>query len=370
MAEVIKEQTKVYRHIVRQANGTVKEVESTSADDIIEEDFDKIPIIDVGGMFSDDISERKKVGLLICEAAEKVGFMYFKNHHVPQETLDMIFNEAKRFFAKPLEKKMEIFRDAVPDKTGKTNYEGYHPIGQFNVHKRKFNDCYEALNFSEERKYDPEPQPPLEGDYCYENKFPEDDPQLKENVFKYHGTILTLARKMCGVVALGLNLPENYFEEDLKYPICGGRLIHYPTQEGSPEEQNGIGAHIDFSFLTFLLQDSVGGLQVMNKRGQWVKATPIDGTFVVNVGDILTRYTNGKFLGTVHRVVNTSGKERYSIPIFLYPSRNAVMKPLPTCIKEGESPKFEVTTVGECVDWHLARVTALKALKAVAEKQE
>lgn len=362
MAAEVAAPPKTFRHIVRLDNGTVEEVETTQADDVIEEDFDRIPIIDVGGMFSEDVQERKKVGLLIREAAEKVGFMYFKNHQVPKEITDMVFSEAKRFFGQPLEKKMEIFRDGV-DESGERNYEGYHPVGQFNTHKRKMNDCYEALNFSEEREYDPEPQPPLEGDYSYKNKFPKDDPALKENIFKYHATILTLARKMCGVVALGLDLPEDYFSEDLKYPMCGGRLIHYPSQEGSAEDQNGIGAHIDFSFLTFLLQDQVGGLQVLNKRGQWVRAPPIEGTFVVNVGDILTRYTNGKFLGTIHRVINTTGAERYSIPIFLYPSRRAVMNPVPTCLAPGEKPKYPITTVGECVDWHVARVTALKALK-------
>lgn len=176
-----------------------------------------------------------------------------------------------------------------------------------------------------------------------------------------------LGRKLIGILALALNLPETYFDDFVRTPGCLGRLLHYPAQP--PDAASlGIGAHADIECLTFLAQGSdLSCLQVLNKSGQWIEAPPIPGTLVVNLGDMLCRCSNNRFLSTVHRVINKTGMERYSVPVFFGFCRSwqngrclnrdlitaceaydAMIETAPTCLKEGEEVKFPPISAGEC----------------------
>jgi isopenicillin N synthase-like dioxygenase len=128
-------------------------------------------------------------------------------------------------------------------------------------------------------------------------------------------------------------------------------MMYYPSQEGplNPSRM-GVGAHTDHESFTILAQDDVvQALQVRNRRGQWIDAPPLPGTFVVNIGDQMARWTNGAFASTLHRVYNASGRARYSIPTFVGANADAVIQALPSCVSEDNPPKFEPVVAGEYV---------------------
>jgi isopenicillin N synthase-like dioxygenase len=160
--------------------------------------------------------------------------------------------------------------------------------------------------------------------------------------------VLALARTLIGAIALSLGLPQDYFEYLQRKPITIQRILRYPPQMGKvTQEEIGIGAHTDYGFLTVLSQDAVGGLQVRNRAGDWVTAPPVEGTFIVNIGDLVQTLTNDRYTSTMHRVINTSGLERYSIPFFIDLDFDAIVEPVPTCVSEALPAKYEAYTCGQ-----------------------
>lgn len=124
---------------------------------------------------------------------------------------------------------------------------------------------------------------------------------------------MKLARRLVRVFALALDLPEEYFDSLTTYPGSDGVFNYYPGVLGAQaalDEDIGLGSHTDLQCFTLLWQDSLGGLQVLTKDGQWIKASPVPETFVVNIGDYLMRLTNDRFQSTVHRVYNRSSLDR------------------------------------------------------------
>jgi len=127
--------------------------------------------------------------------------------------------------------------------------------------------------------------------------------------------------------ALGLGLKEDFFLQTTGKPLSRASLVYYPHQEETNPNQFGVGPHTDFGTLTLLCQDQVGGLQVQDVNGQWLEATPIEGSLVVNVGDLLSHWTAGAYKSTPHRVINSSGYERLSIVLAYDPNPETVIDP-------------------------------------------
>jgi isopenicillin N synthase-like dioxygenase len=136
-------------------------------------------------------------------------------------------------------------------------------------------------------------------------------------------------------------LPEDYFAGGLAEPSCTVRLLHYPPHPAQASaNQLGAGTHADWGLITLLLQDDVGGLEVRNAAGQWLRADPIDGTFVINLADLVPRITNGLYHSTMHRVLNNvSGRDRYSVATFFNPSYTSRFDVVPTCRPENFIPE-------------------------------
>lgn len=188
---------------------------------------------------------------------------------------------------------------------------------------------------------------------------------------EYYTHMHTLAREVLSVIALTLDLPEDYFQPFTTGAVATLRYLHYPPQPPTSDEKltRGIGAHTDFGSITLLMQDEVDGLQVYEKStNEWLdvspppslplfrltnlrfaQVTPIPGAYVVNLGNMFMRWSNDLYISNLHRVINKSGKERYSVPFFFSGHPDYVIDCLPNCRKEGESKKYEPITVMDCV---------------------
>ena len=212
-------------------------------------------------------------------------------------------------------------------------------------------DLYEAYNWNYNAANDPD-EP--DSSIAEINLWPENLPQFKETLCAYQSEMISFARKLTRTFALALHLPEKSFDDMVKRPEAGVRIVHYPRQEASRDDQNGIGAHTDVEYFTIITADTEG-LEVLSKSGRWIKVKPIPGSFVVNIADCFMRQTNDFFVSTVHRVINESGRERYSVPFFWGLNRQTVLDPIPTCVSEECPNKYPIMTAGEYYLWRTRR---------------
>ncbi len=296
----------------------------------------EIPVIDMA-------DEPAQVVRRIGGACRDTGFFYVANHGVPEALIAQAFAEAKRFFALPSKQKAEIAIEKS------ASHRGWFSIGGENLDPAKqgqAGDLKEGIKIG--RDLSPEhplvrAATPLHGP----NQWP-DLPGWHAVMQEYYGAMEALGRRLMQAFASALGLEPNYFDRWLTTPMTTLGPLRYPPQRGRISEARlGAGAHTDYGCLTILAQDNAGGLQIRDRAGRWVEAPPLPGTFVVNIGDMMERWTNGVFTSTRHRVINISGLERYSLPFFFDPDFVAPVECLPTCLAPGEAPKFPPTTAGQ-----------------------
>lgn len=298
--------------------------------------FDTIPVIDLAPLL--DGNDRQKVAKDIRWALSNVGFIYVKNHGISQSTIDDAFAQSRRFFDLPLEEKM-----ALHVSNSGVAMRGYIEIFGENSDPKRTKDLKECFELGPERPGEPTP-------FFGSNQWPEGrgSTEFQKTIYGFHEAMKDLSFKILEGIALSLDLPKDYFESRMNDPISLQRLLHYPPQTGSIDESViGIGAHSDYGSLTILAQDDVGGLQVMNRDGVWVEGPPMPGTFVINIGDLLQRLTNDVYLANLHRVVNTSGRERYSMPFFIDADYDAVITPLASCVSADNPLKYDPVMCGK-----------------------
>lgn len=306
--------------------------------------FTSLPIIDISGLFSASLSDRKKVAFEIRSAATTAGFFYVIGHGIAREERDALCRVAKRFFARPVTEKMRSFIGQS------SNHTGYVPEGEEVFYGQK-PDRKEAYDIS----IDAAPGTPLPDGRPTPMLGPvqwPDDREFREVVGGYYSAVSSLARRMFCGFALALDLPEDYFEAHLKCPPSQLRLIHYPHQPDAPADQPGIGAHTDYECFT-ILTGTAPGLEVMNGAGEWIDAPPIPDAYVINIGDLLEAWSNGVFIATSHRVRKVK-EERYSFPFFATCDYHTVVAPLPQFVTPERPAKFEPIVSGE----HLLAQTA------------
>jgi len=306
--------------------------------------LDAIPLIDLGPFRGDDAAARREVARRIGEACRNIGFFYVTNHGIPEALIQRTLAEAKRFFALPPELKAEIAIEKS------ACHRGWFRIGGENLDpakQKEAGDLKEGIKIGRDL---PQDHPlvraglPLHGP----DQWPSGLPGWKETMLECYGALSDLGRAIMRAFALALDLPETWFDRWLTGPMATLGPLHYPPQSGRiTEARLGAGAHTDFGCLTILWQDDAGGLQVKNLSGQWIDAPPIAGSFVVNVGDMMARWSNDLFTSTYHRVINTSGRDRYSMPFFFDPDFNADLTALPTCVGPGRPAKYPPTTGGQ-----------------------
>ncbi|KAI0698155.1 Clavaminate synthase-like protein [Cytidiella melzeri] len=312
-----------------------------------EASFDQIPIIDLANAQSPDTTERMQLAAKIRDACINVGFLYVKNHGIPEEIIQRAFVATQEFFSLPDSQKMEV------DNKKTANFKGYNAVLASNNDPAGAGDMHEGFEFGweeitpknndEKRAHD--------GVMAGGNIWPSGLPSFRQSALTYYHAAVELGKRLFPLFALALELPEDYFEDKTRNAAALMRVLHYPPQAGPVDERViGIGAHTDFECFTILWQQpGIQALQVLNAQKQWIDAPPIPGTFVVNLGDQFARWTNDVFKSTVHRAVNRSGVRRYSIPLFFGTDYDVRLEPIPTCVSDDRPPKYEVVTAGEYV---------------------
>lgn len=280
----------------------------------------EIPIIDFAGARTGNPAALRGIAAEIHRACTTVGFFYIANHGIPAETIERVAAAAREFFAFPVETKRQASANA--------NHRGFHAQGDALMYGARQPDCKEFYSIGLELPAD-DPNvlagEPLRGP----NNWPSFMPELRPALYGYYKEVGACGAALLRAVALSLDLDENFFADKYTKPLQRTQIIYYPPQPpASEEEQFGVAPHSDYGCITLLWQDDNGGLQVRSlDKKRWVDARPIPGTLVVNVGDLLARWTNGRFSSTVHRVINASGRRRHSIATFFDPNFATVVDP-------------------------------------------
>ncbi|KIO02790.1 hypothetical protein M404DRAFT_147420 [Pisolithus tinctorius Marx 270] len=296
-------------------------------------------ISDLSNATSRDPALRRSLAADIRDACVSVGFFYVKNHGISEEVISKAVSAAERFFSLPTETKMKLDIHASP------NFKGYTALLGENVNLNNKGDLHEAFDFGWESD-----KTACSGAMVGKNVWPDNLPGFREDVLAYYDAALRLGVLLFPLFALALDLPEDFFGDKVTKQGAIGRLLHYPPQPLQPMEGvEGIGAHTERFFTILWQQDNTPALQVMNTNGKWIDATPIPGTLVLNLGDQLARWTNDVFKSTVHRAINSTGKRRYSIPLFFGIDYNVRLEPIPGCVSPDNPAKYEVVTAGEYV---------------------
>ncbi len=266
------------------------------------------------------------------------GFLYITDHGISEHLRQSVFAQARRFFALDPELKAQLHYDKSPSKRG------WEPLRGQVLEAGAPPDLKEGFYLGNDAPADDAHV--IEGLFTHApNQWPEGLPGFRETLESYTAQMEALCARTMGVLALALNLPEHHFDGFCRGAISNLKLLHYPPQPANPlPDEKGCGAHTDYGAITYLLQDEVGGLQVWDQDDGWIDAPPVPGSYVLNLGDLIARWTNDRFRSTLHRVINRSGRERYSIPYFFTGRPDHQIVCLPNCLAPGERPKYAPTT--------------------------
>lgn len=287
-----------------------------------------IPVIDYGPYFAGEPGALERLAGEVAHACEHIGFFYALNHGVADQIVERAFAASRRFFALPHEQKLALRLDQ--------NNIGYLPInasvqGASTVHKATKPNQNESFFISHDRGPDhPDviAKKPLRG----RNQWPADMPGLRADMTAYFAALGAMCDRMLPPFAVALGMPSGcfapYFTDEAHATL---RFLHYPPQDMTEDNTFGQGPHTDNSFMTALARTDVPGLAVRLPSGEWFPPPVIPGTFLINLGNIMRRWSNDRFLSTPHGVSNDSGVDRYSIAYFHSPNPDRVIECLPSC---------------------------------------
>ena len=321
--------------------------------------FRTLPVVDVSGLSSPSRDVRMAAARALGKAAREAGFFYVTGHKVTRALREGLLAQAKALFSLSYDEKMKwyIGRSGV-------RHRGYVPEGEEGFYGQTTADHKEAFDLCNEV---PESDPdvvagtPLMGP----NVWP-DLPGFKEDVTAYYKAAFGLGCTLLKGFALSLGLPGDAFDRFVTKPPSQLRLIHYPYDPAVPADKAGIGAHTDYEIFTILMP-TAPGLEVMNGKGEWIDAPPVEDAFVVNIGDMMEIWTNGAFVATSHRVRKVA-EERYSFPLFFSADYHTRVEPLAPFVSPSSPPRYQPLVAGE----HLFAQTAqtFRHLKEKVERGE
>lgn len=312
-----------------------------------------IPVLDVGPYLGGERGAEQTLTLQLRQAQQNIGFFFLRNHGLSERLLERTFAAVEDFFTLPLKSKLALTADE--------SFTGYIPISgsllkNSYVGTNTKPDLTETLNFMRDFP-DDNPYVMAGRKMMGPNKWPRELPWLKPIIEEYMKESIRLAYKLLPIYALALGVSADYFDDKFDDPSVNCRAGHYPPLPAS-DDQFGLGAHTDLGFLTLLPQSKVGGLEVQTLEGEWISAPMMPGHILVNGGDMLARFSNGRFLATPHRVLPNRGPQhRYSIPIFFQPNFSTVVAPMDACIDADHPSLFEPVRFGDYRQWYVSQVS-------------
>ncbi|SME99238.1 Isopenicillin N synthase [Tistlia consotensis] len=318
--------------------------------------FTSIPVIDIEGLARGSEAAIGQVAEQIRAACTDVGFFYIVNHGIEPAVIEAAMESSREFFHLPLEEKRKVAAGA--------SHRGYNALGKALMDGAELPDFKEFFQVGLELPAD-DPDvlagQPLRGS----NLWPERPAAFRPAMSRYYDAIGEVGRVLLRGVAVSLGRPGDFFDSRYAKPLQRTQVVYYPrlTAAEGPD-RFGVAPHSDFGCITLLYQDSSGGLEVQNLTGDWVAGPPLEGALVINVGDLLERWSNRHFVSTKHRVINRSGHERLSIATFFDPDYTALIDPAE--LWTDEAPLFEPTTAGDHIMGRIQRSFGYGAKKAEA----
>ncbi len=308
----------------------------------------EIPILDLGPYLGGATGARERVAAELGRACQETGFFFISGHGVAPDLVDRVFAASAEFHGQPLAAK-----EALPANEHNIGYMAYKAsisrASKVYEGERKPNL---VAAFFLKRDLAPE-HPDVVANKRFRglNQWPPKLPGFRETCVAYMTALEELAKSMLPLSAIALDLEPDFFDQDLAEPQFSLRLSQYPPAE--PEDnQFGLAAHTDSSFLTLLAQNQVPGLQIRRADGEWIDAPVLADTFLVNSGDMLRRWSNHRFLSTPHRAMASApDADRYAIPFFFDASIDYPMHCLPSCQGPDNPPRYEPTTYADYMLW-------------------
>ena len=305
-----------------------------------------IPVIDLAGYLAGAPGARERLAAELRAALETIGFFILVDHGVPRDLITRTFAEARRFHAQPAAAKLALRMNE--------HNNGYMAMGRYAVWTSEVNandkpDLNEAFFTKRERP----PHDPLVKSgrrFAGPNRWPQDLPGFRDTVLAYTDAVDALGRRLMPACAVALDLPPDTFDAAFAESQFSFRLSHYPPVAAEPN-QFGIAPHTDANFLTFLAQTEVPGLQLRLPAGEWLDVPYVPDSFAVNSGDMMSRWTNGRFKSTPHRALPPVGRPRYAIPFFLGPHLDTEIACLPSCQGPDRPAKFPPITYDAYLHW-------------------
>jgi isopenicillin N synthase-like dioxygenase len=278
-----------------------------------------IPTIDISPLRDAGSPERAQVVQQILGACTDIGFLSITGTGIAPDVPDQVRTCCRAIFA--VEEKSKWDQAITRD-----NYRGFIPMGFFTPNDGSGKaDKYEGYKLH----FETAPDDPVRTDCALygPNRWPVETPQARDILLSYWGQLDQVTDLLLGALEDGLDLAPETLRQAFRKPMTNMTLLHYPPQ--APEEEGyGIHPHKDTDALTIIAPDPVGGLEVKTRDGNWITPDCPPGGFVVNIGDMLELWSGGRLVSTPHRVVNKSGKERYSFPYFAVPRHDVVVAPL------------------------------------------
>ncbi len=297
-----------------------------------EMDASAIPVIDIGPLR--DGSAEAGVARAIYETSRDIGFLYVGNHGVDEDLIAEAHAAGLAFFRQDAETKRRV--------SVNRDHRGFLGPGESKMYDGARADLKESFIWGHDFA-EAERDRPLQG----ANRWPASMPELRPVLERYFTQAHAVAHRVMRACALGLGLPGDAFLKSVTKPLSRASLTYYPPQpEALGPDLFGVAPHTDFGVLTVLRQDEVGGLEVRDRAGDWTPAHPIPGTLVINVGDLLARWSNGRFRSTPHRVINRSGRERLSLVLAFDPDFDTPIDPAVAC-GPGERPREDPISCGD-----------------------
>ncbi|CAN5375793.1 2-oxoglutarate and iron-dependent oxygenase domain-containing protein [soil metagenome] len=314
----------------------------------------RVPVIDIGPFVRGDAAAKADVARAVDAACRDIGFLVIAGHGIDRALIERTQSASRRFFDLALADKMKVAKPA------KDVARGYIGIAEESVARSRDRTAV-AGDLNESFMIGPVDLPPAghafapaAGKHFAPNLWPESPPDLRAAYTDYYRAMSELAAVLMRIFALAIGIDEHFFDDKIDHHISRLRVRNYPHQHEAPlPGQIRAGAHSDYGSLTILAaEDKPGGLQVCNLAGDWVDVPIVPDTFIVNLGDLLARWTNDRWVSTLHRVVNPpagSGTEsrRQSLVFFHNPNYDAPIACLPNCAAAGEAPRHPPTTSGE-----------------------